>query len=103
MDSNHQYPEEKLPLRDGFFGASITVPVPETGSLFSRRGSDRSTKRLRVLEAENAELKRLLADAMLDNTALKDVPGKMVTPVAHSPRLSLTRGVHLSQPAACPL
>jgi putative transposase len=33
-------------------------------------------KRLRVLEAENAKLKRLLADAMLDNAALKDLLGK---------------------------
>lgn len=33
-------------------------------------------KRLKNLEAENAKLKRLLADAMLDNTALKDLLGK---------------------------
>ena len=33
-------------------------------------------KRLRALEAENAKLKRLLADAMLDNAALKDLLGK---------------------------
>ena len=33
-------------------------------------------KRLRALEAENAKLKRLLADAMLDNVALKDLLGK---------------------------
>lgn len=33
-------------------------------------------KRLKSLEAENAKLKRLLADAMLDNTALKDLLGK---------------------------
>ena len=33
-------------------------------------------KRLRALEAENAKLKRLLADAMLDNDALKDLVGK---------------------------
>ena len=33
-------------------------------------------KRLRSLEAENAKLKRLLADAMLDNAALKDLIGK---------------------------
>ena len=33
-------------------------------------------KRLRVLEAENAKLKRLLAESMLDNTALKDLLGK---------------------------
>ena len=30
-------------------------------------------KRLRSLEDENAKLKRLLADAMLDNVALKDL------------------------------
>ena len=33
-------------------------------------------KRLRTLEAENAKLKRLLAEAMLDNAALKDLLGK---------------------------
>lgn len=33
-------------------------------------------KRLRALEAENAKLKRLLAEAMLDNVALKDLLGK---------------------------
>ncbi len=30
-------------------------------------------KRLRALEDENSKLKRLLADAMLDNSALKDL------------------------------
>ena len=34
------------------------------------------TKRLRGLETENAKLKRLLAEAMLDNVALKDLLGK---------------------------
>jgi putative transposase len=33
-------------------------------------------KRLRSLEEENARLKRLLADAMLDNVALKDLLSK---------------------------
>jgi putative transposase len=33
-------------------------------------------KRLRSLEDENARLKRLLADAMLDNVALKDLLSK---------------------------
>ena len=33
-------------------------------------------KRLKSLEAENAKLKRLLADAMLDNSVLKDLLGK---------------------------
>ena len=35
-------------------------------------------KRLRQLEDENAKLKRMLADAMLDNVALKDLLGKNV-------------------------
>ncbi len=30
-------------------------------------------KRLKALEDENAKLKRMLADAMLDNVALKDL------------------------------
>lgn len=33
-------------------------------------------KRLRALEEENSKLKRLLADAMLDNAALKDLLAK---------------------------
>ncbi len=33
-------------------------------------------KRLKALEDENTKLKRMLADAMLDNVALKDLLGK---------------------------
>ena len=33
-------------------------------------------RRLKALEDENARLKRMLADAMLDNVALKDLRGK---------------------------
>lgn len=33
-------------------------------------------QRLKALEAENGKLKRLLAEAMLDNAALKDVVGR---------------------------
>ena len=33
-------------------------------------------QRLRALEDENSKLKRLLADAMLDNIVLKDLLGK---------------------------
>ena len=36
-------------------------------------------KRLKALEDENARLKRLLADSMLDNAALKDLLGKCMT------------------------
>jgi putative transposase len=40
-------------------------------------GMDASeAKRLRALEDENAKLKRMLADAMLDNAARKDLLGK---------------------------
>ena len=60
-------------------------------------------KRQRALEAENAKLKRLLADAMLDNTAVKDLLGKMVMPVAHSPGYRSPQEYILSQPAACTL
>lgn len=34
-------------------------------------------KRLKALEDENAKLKRLLAETMLDNTALKDLLSKV--------------------------
>ena len=33
-------------------------------------------RKLKALESENARLKRLLADAMLDNVVLKDLLGK---------------------------
>ncbi len=33
-------------------------------------------QRLKALEAENTKLKRLLAESMLDNAALKDVVGR---------------------------
>ena len=33
-------------------------------------------KRLKAMESENARLKKLLADAMLDNAALKDLLAK---------------------------
>ncbi len=37
-------------------------------------------KRLRSLETENVRLKKLLADSMLDNAALKDLLSKNVWP-----------------------
>ena len=37
-------------------------------------------RRLKELESENAKLKRLLADAMLDQAALKDLLSKMYDP-----------------------
>ena len=45
-------------------------------------------KRLKSLEDENAKLKRLLADAMLDNVALKDLLQKNSDAPPPSARLS---------------
>ena len=39
-------------------------------------------KRLKALEEENAKLKKLLAEQMLDNAALKDFLGKNVWPAS---------------------
>jgi putative transposase len=36
----------------------------------------RTAKRLRALEDENSKLKRLLADAILDNAMLKEIAAK---------------------------
>lgn len=55
-------------------------------------------KRLKALEDENGKLKKLLADAMLDNSALKDLLGKMVTPVAQRQAVA-----HLMEVQACSL
>ncbi len=46
-------------------------------------------KRLRSLEDENGKLKRLLADAMLDNAALKDLLSKKWCGPLRSAMLSL--------------
>jgi putative transposase len=57
--------------KHGVSGASIYKWKAKFG------GMDISeAKRLRSLEDENTKLKRLLADAMLDNAALKDLLGK---------------------------
>ncbi|MGH6620974.1 MAG: IS3 family transposase [Alphaproteobacteria bacterium] len=60
-------------------------------------------RRLKALEDENAKLKKLLAEAMLDNAMLKDIAGKkMVTPAARreaAAHLCQSHGV--SQRRAC--
>ncbi|WP_405051398.1 IS3 family transposase [Sphingomonas sp. LC-1] len=60
-------------------------------------------KRLRALEDENGRLKRLLADAMLDNAGLKDLLGKKVVSVA-AKREAVARlqaGFGMSERRAC--
>nr|WP_152338434.1 IS3 family transposase [Pseudorhizobium flavum] len=60
-------------------------------------------KRLKTLEDENAKLKRLLADAMLDNAALKDPLGKeVVTPAARRKAVAHLMDHHqMSERRAC--
>nr|WP_153006246.1 IS3 family transposase [Sphingomonas sanguinis] len=60
-------------------------------------------RRLKALEDENARLKRLLADAMLDNAALKEMGGKkLVTPDAKRRAVHLIRErLGLSERRAC--
>ncbi|HUD29503.1 MAG TPA: IS3 family transposase [Novosphingobium sp.] len=60
-------------------------------------------KRLRSLEDENAKLKRLLAEAMLDNAGLKDLLGKkLVTPAAKRKAVARLQAVlGMSERRAC--
>ncbi|MEZ5681205.1 MAG: IS3 family transposase [Erythrobacter sp.] len=60
-------------------------------------------RRLRELESENAKLKRLLADTMLDNVALKDLLGKKVlTPAAMREAVAHLQTCHgMSERRAC--
>ncbi|MFC0147434.1 MULTISPECIES: IS3 family transposase [Sphingobium] len=60
-------------------------------------------RRLKELESENAKLKRLLADAMLDQAALKDLLGKKVlTPAAQREAVAHLQACHgMSERRAC--
>ncbi|WP_099186369.1 IS3 family transposase [Sphingobium fuliginis] len=60
-------------------------------------------RRLKDLEGENAKLKRLLADTMLDNVALKDLLGKKVlTPAAQREAVSHLQACYgMSERRAC--
>jgi len=60
-------------------------------------------KQLRALEEENARLKRLLTDTMLDNAGLKDVRSKkMVTPAAKREAVAhLQTALRMSERRAC--
>jgi len=54
-----------------------------------------SMKRLRMLEDENRELKKLLAESMLDNAALKELLAKCMV------RPGVARSFVLLSEAAC--
>ena len=59
-------------------------------------------ERLRALEDESAKLKKLLAEAMLDNAMLKDVAAKKVTPVARREAVAhLRSNFDVSERRAC--
>ncbi|QZO02090.1 IS3 family transposase [Chenggangzhangella methanolivorans] len=59
-------------------------------------------RRLKGLEDENGRLKRMLADAMLDNAALKDLLGKVVTPAARREAVAyLAEAFEMSERRAC--
>ncbi|WP_246047533.1 IS3 family transposase [Hankyongella ginsenosidimutans] len=61
-------------------------------------------RRLRSLEEENSRLKKLLAEAMLDNAVLKDLASKMVTPAPQAEAVAHAREHHgVSERRACAL
>ena len=62
----------------------------------------RDARRLKALEDENGRLKKLLAEAMLDNPMLRDVTAKKVTPVARREAAAHLGTVYeVSQRRAC--
>jgi putative transposase len=72
-------------LREGNAGGNISAVCRKHGvssstfCAWKMRYGDMNApdaKRLKELEAENAKLKRLLADSALDNAALKDLLGR---------------------------
>ena len=68
-----------------------------------RRPGGLGGRRLEALEEENRRLKRLLAESMLDNAALKDLLGKNVSKPA-AQRLAVNKVMErhgLSQRHAC--
>ncbi len=61
-------------------------------------------KRLKALEDENARLKKLLAEQMLDAAALRELLQKMVAPAAKREAVTHLKTVMgLSERRACPI
>lgn len=86
--------------RHGISGATFYAWKAKFGGM-----EPSEAKRLKALEDENAKLKRLLAEAMLDNTALKDLLSKkMVTPATRREAVAhLEQGYEMSERRACSL
>jgi putative transposase len=64
-------PTAEVCRRHGISGATFYKYKAKFGGL-----EVSEARRLRALEDENAKLKRLLAEAMLDNVVLKDLASK---------------------------
>ena len=65
-------PTAEVCRRHGISGATFYKYKAKFGGL-----EVSEARRLRALEDENARLKKLLAEAMLDNVVLKDLPQKI--------------------------
>ncbi|MBY3171636.1 IS3-like element ISRle4 family transposase [Rhizobium laguerreae] len=91
-------PVSELCRKHGVSDASIYKWKAEFGGM-----EVSEAKRLKTLEDENTKLKRLLADAMLDNAALKDLFGKeVVTPAAKRKAVAHLMSHHeMSERRAC--
>src|SRR4051812_21629282 len=91
-------------MKEQEVGLSVTVASPTPAC---RNGKPNSAgleaKRLKTLEDENTRLKRLLADAMVDNATLKDLSGnRWVTPAAKRKAIALLRKAFgMSERRAC--
>ena len=70
-EANAGLPVKELCRKHGFSEPSCYAWKAKFGGL-----DVSEARRLKALEDENARLKRMLADAMLDNGALKDLLGK---------------------------
>ena len=65
--------EQEAGLRRRRFAASTGSATRRSTNGARYGGLELSEAKLKALEDENAKLKRLLAEAMLDNAALKDL------------------------------
>jgi putative transposase len=54
----------------------LEQPIPLNGKPGMAESDVSKLVRVKELEAENSQLKRLLADALLDNAALKDIASR---------------------------